>query len=261
MRQNSEPRTGRALHLALLGVAVLAAACDSTGPDAPATGSNAGSVPARATAEAIGRASPTGRSMPGTAASAPPSGVRTRELVNPEASTMVLLYYDLANIAVPVGQWVEKDNRVQFARPIDKPALRGIAQSEIESAKASVSHIGAIRLSMAANLSDYDPTYGEFTVRALSPSSVVEYPAFGEKVMLRFANGRTAQIWRVPPAQAQTIRDRVGFYPNVELDVLLKVRDAVAAPAGGTISVDVLEYELRDSRDGSLLGRVEIGKS
>ena len=81
--------------------------------------------------------------------------------------------------------------------------------------------VGAIRLTMNANLSDYDPTYGEFTVRALAPSSVVTFNALGQKVSMSFTNGQTAQIWRVPPAEAQAIRDKISYSGNVEIDVLL----------------------------------------
>ena len=47
-------------------------------------------------------------------------GGRTGELINPENSTMVFLYYDLAGLTPPIDNWVEQDNRVQFAQPLDK---------------------------------------------------------------------------------------------------------------------------------------------
>jgi hypothetical protein len=101
-------------------------------------------------------------------------------------------------------------------------------------------------------------TYGEFTVRALAPSSFVEYKAFGQKVALKFGNARSAQVWRVPQAEAQGVRDRIGYPSDVSLDALLRIRDVHAAPEGGTITADVIEYELRENRGGSLLGRVQL---
>lgn len=41
---------------------------------------------------------------------------RTGELLNPESSTVVFLYYDLAGISPPIDTWVEDDNRVKFAQ-------------------------------------------------------------------------------------------------------------------------------------------------
>jgi hypothetical protein len=121
---------------------------------------------------------------------------------------------------------------------------------------------GVIRLSLnSANLSDYDPTYGEFTVRALAPSSVIPFDALGQKVSIRFGNGKYAQIWRVPAAEAQSIRDRIPLGTNVDLDVLLAIKSVVPGPAGGTITADVIEYEMREGRTGTILARVQVPPS
>jgi hypothetical protein len=207
----------------------------------------------------------------GAAASAPSAGNaglggRTTELLNPDTNTMVFLYYDLVGLTPPIDSWVEKDNRVQFAQPIDKPAMRQTVRAEFESGIASVRGVGLIRLPLnSANLSDYDPTYGEFTIRALSPSSEVTFKALDQEVKIRFANGRTAQIWKVPPDQAQAIRDRVGFIGggganNVDLELLLRIKSVLPGPGGGTILTDVLEYEMRETRSGATLSRVQLAQ-
>lgn len=183
---------------------------------------------------------------------------RTAEIVNPDNSAVVLLYYDLAGLAPPIDRWVEDDGRVKFAQPIDKAATRAAVRAELESAAAAVRGIGFIRLSIHANLSDYDPAYGEFTVRAFAPSSVVSFDAFGQKVSLKFGNGRTAQIWRVPPAQAQAIRDKVGYFHNVSLDALLRIASVQPGPAGGTFTTEVIEYEMREAQRGLTIGRVQV---
>ena len=157
----------------------------------------------------------------------------TRELVNPDASTMVFLYYELAHLPLPFDTWVEEDSRVRYAPAADKAAHRIAVRAELESAAVSVRGVGAIRLTMHANLSDYDPSYGEFTVRALSPSSVVNFDALGQKVTVSFTNGRTAQIWRVPPAEAQSIRDKISYASNVEMDALLRIADVLPGPLYG----------------------------
>ncbi|HEX4969784.1 MAG TPA: hypothetical protein VFV69_01945 [Steroidobacteraceae bacterium] len=186
---------------------------------------------------------------------------RKGELLNPDDSTIVFLYYDLAGLKPPITDWVEQDNRVQYAPGLDKAARRDAVKRELEAAAAAVRGMGMLRLSMNANLSEYDPTYSEFQVRALAPSSVVTYSALGQKVSLNFRNGRTAQIWRVPAAEAQTIRDKLGNYgANVGLDVLLRIAEVQPGPGGGTIVTDVLEYEMREQRTGMTIARVQVAQ-
>jgi len=183
---------------------------------------------------------------------------RPGELINPDESTMVLLYHDLAQLTPPFAQWRDDDLRVRMATPAEKPAARDLVQRELEAGFRGVHDVGRIRLSLSANLSDYDMTYGEYTVRALAPSSVILFQAFGQKATLKFGNARSAQVWRVPQAEAQRVRDRIGFPSDVSIDVTLAIRDVHAAPEGGTITADVIEYELRENRGGSLLGRVQL---
>jgi hypothetical protein len=243
-------------HLSLIATVVLAAC-------------GGGKQPASQTAEADGSGSMLGVANAESAAAggsaAGGAGTfanRKGELLNPDDSTIVFLYYDLSGMKPPIGDWVEQDNRVQYAPALDKPSRRTAVKSELESAAAAVRGMGMLRLSMNANLSEYDPTYSEFQVRALAPSSVITYSALGQKVSLSFRNGRTAQIWRVPADQAQTIRDKIGsFGANVGLDVLLRIADVQPGPGGGTIATDVVEYEMREQRTGMTIGRVRIAQN
>ena len=117
--------------------------------------------------------------------------------------------------------------------------------------------VGLLRLSLNASLSDYDPAYGEFTVRAFAPSSIVNFEAFGQTVSVRFGNGRDAQLWRVGADEARAIRDRIGF-GGVTLDALLAITGIQPAPQGGAIVADVIEYEMRETLRGQLVGRVQV---
>ena len=171
---------------------------------------------------------------------------------------MVFLYYELAHLPLPVETMVEDDSRVKFAPAPDKAAHRAAVRAEIDSAAASVHGVGSLRLTMNANLSDYDPSYGEFTVRALAPSSVVDFNALGQKVAVNFTNGRTAQIWRVPQAESQAVRDKIGYAGNVEMDVLVRIANVLPGPGGGTISTEVVEYELRETQHGTVIARVKV---
>lgn len=243
----------------LIGV-LLAAWLPGCGDSSAPAGNSAGSTPASAPGASAAAAAPAAsaaRPAPAKAAGADFSG-RTGELINPDDHTMVFLYYDLAGIDPPLDRWVEEDRRVRSAVGVDKAAQRDRVRAELEAGVASVRNVGAIRLSLnSARLSRYDPSYGEFMVSALAPSSVIQYEVLGQKVELRFANGRTAQIWKVPAEEARLIEDTVGNR-NVELDVELIVRSVQPGPGGGSISADVREFELRESSGGTTIGRVRI---
>jgi hypothetical protein len=243
----------------VLAFASINACGDSQQATAPAPPKPAAATATIAAAPATAVAQPAA-----PAAKKSPGGLdmsnRTEELLNPDEATVVFLYQDLAGLTPPLDQWVELDNRVRMGDPRDRAAQREVIKAELAAAAASVQQIGLIRLSLqSANLSHYDPNYGEFLVRALSPGSVVDFTAFGQKVSIKFANGRTAQIWKVPPEQGQAIEDKLGQYnSNVKLDALLQIRSVVPGPGGGSIMTDILEYELRDGRDDSTIGRIKI---
>ena len=63
---------------------------------------------------------------------------RKGELLNPDDSTIVFLYYDLSGMQPPITDWVEQDNRVQFAPGLDKAARRDAVKKELEAAAAAV---------------------------------------------------------------------------------------------------------------------------
>ena len=249
----------RARLIVLAAVSVLAACSGEA--QAPPSGA-APPLSDRAAAEAPqARVAPGGAPAPAATSAAPGLAARRGELVNPDNSARVFLYLDLAGIAPPIDDWVEKDSRVMYGPAPGKAAQRSVVKAELESGVAAVRNIGAIRLSLnGAQLSEYDPSYGEFTVGALAPSSMVEFNALGQKVALKFGNARSAQTWRVPPAEAQVIRDKIGPGGNVGLDVLLKIGGVQPGPGGGTIVVDVQEYELRLTRSGNMIGRVQVAR-
>lgn len=249
------------LYLSIFAIALLVTACGDTkttgSGGSPAAGANTGST--NAAADAPRPSASTGASGTSPAAVPQALGGRTGELQNPDNSAMVFLYYDLAGLPLPIDQWVEEDSRVKYAPAIDKPAKRVAVKAELEAGAAAVRGTGVIRLSLnSANLSDYDPTYEEFTVQALSPSSIVDFNALGQKVTLRFGNGRAAQTWHVPAADAQAIRDKVAMGGNIDLEALLTIKSVLPGPGGGTITTDVVEYEMRETRGGTTIARVQV---
>lgn len=243
---------------AVLAGALLLAACggDADAPVAASAGEAAASADA-----AVPRSEPARAASEDRAATAarPGIGGRTRELVNPDGETVVLAYYDLAGLTPPFDAWMQNDARISMARPIDKQAQRGIVRAELEAAVAAARGVGALRISLHANLSDYDPSYGEFTVRALAPSSIVTFDGFKQQISLRFSNGLAAQTWRVPEAEAQLIRDKVGPFQNAMLEVLVRITEVQPTPGGGgTLITEIIEYELRAEPSGDRLARIRV---
>ena len=57
---------------------------------------------------------------------------------------------------------------------------------------------------------------------------------------------------------AQAIRDKLSMGTNVDLDVLLIIKAVQPGPAGGTITADVVDYEMRETRGGTTLARVQV---
>lgn len=251
--------SGRSMALILLATAALASGCK--GSQAPQSGSAASATSIPAAAAAAPDASPTGTEAKPTAASETSAlAARSGELTNPDNPTMVFLYYDLAGIAPPIDQWVEKDGRVAYARGPDKAAQRAAVKAELQAGMAAVRGVGVINLTTNANLSAYDPTYGEFTVGALSPGSAFTFQALGQNVTMKFDNGLKAQSWSVPKDQAQAITDKIGN-DNVMLDTALKVDKVLPGPGGGTIVTRIVSWNLRDTRDGTTVGRMQVPES
>lgn len=263
MRRSSE------IFAALTAILALATACgggdeSNEGATSDASAGSAaaaadapkgGGEPAAMAADAAAAASGAG----GEAAPRPGIGGRTGELLNPAAETVVMLYHDLAKVAFPFDRVVAEDSRVSMAKAIDKQAQRDAVRAELEAGLASVSGVGSLRISMGANLSDYDPSYSEFTVRALAPSSVVTFDGYREHVELRFSNGLEAQTWKVPAAEAQLVRDKVGQFQGASVDVLLRITGVQPqAGGGGSIQTEIVEYELRADPSGERLARVRV---
>ena len=171
---------------------------------------------------------------------------------------MVFLYHDLTGVPLSIDQIVEDDYGVKYATGPEKVAKREQLKASLESGLASVGGVGMIRLTTNARLSAYDPTYGEFTIGSLSPSTTFPFQAFGETVSLKFANAQQAQVWKVAPAEAQAITDKIRYMGNVNMDVLVKVLRVQPAPKGGTIIAQVISYELRDQQSNATLGRVTV---
>jgi hypothetical protein len=182
---------------------------------------------------------------------------RQGELATPSESSIVFLYYSLAGLKPPLESWVENDQRLLQAPAPDKAQRRQELQNEYELGAKSVNDIGTIRVSMYnANLSEYDPTYGEFTIGAISPGSHLAYRAFNQEVKIKFANAKTAQLWRVTSEEAQIVRDKLGHSSSASIDLELKVIGVQPETNGGTIMANIVEYELR-SNNNTVIARIK----
>lgn len=246
MRIHPIPRTVVPAALGFLLAASALAGCGKSPVATTAAGGEAAAVAATPKPPAVAAPS---RAEAGNLAG------RSGTLNNPDNATMVFLYYDLAGIAPPVEQWVEADQRVRYAPGPDKAARRNAVRAEFQAGLAAVRGVGVLQLTLQAGLSSYDPSYGEFTVGALSPGAVYTFQSQEQTVRLQFDNALSAQSWSVPPDQAQAIVDRIGTDPLL-LDATLRIRKVLPGPGGGTVIAHVDSWSLRDSRNGTTVTRV-----
>ncbi|MGA0545269.1 hypothetical protein ACO2Q1_08345 [Brevundimonas sp. VNH65] len=242
----------------IAGLGLMLASCDRS-PEKAETGAGGASA-SGASAPGAAPAGGAPSALPqGDAAAAPSAALagRTAELVNPDEQTMIFLYYDLAGLAPPIESWISEDSDVRYGPAEAKPARREELRAAYAAAQASVRNVGRLRLTVQSNLSEYDPSYGEFTVQALAPGSTYDFRAFSRSVTLRLANGQAAQRWAVAPAEAQKIKDRVSYLRSTQVDVLLQITGVQPGKDGGSITANVISYEIRD-RSAGVLGRVQV---
>lgn len=246
---------------AVIGISIVLMLLGGCGKSAaPVSLSTSGATAAQAAPDAPSANTPT--APPAAHATQPGAGsggltARAGELSNPDNAAMVYLYYDLTGITPPLEQWVEQDQRVRYAPGADKAAQRVAVKAAFEGGLAAVRGVGVIHLTANANLSQYDPTYGEFTIGALSPGSVYTFRALDQTVTLKFNNALAAQTWSVPKDQAQSIADRYGDR-QLNLDTTMKIEQVLPDPAGGTIVARIVSWNLRDARDGTTVARVQV---
>lgn len=235
------------------GLLALTACGNPSAGDNQATASGS---PSAATSTDGGEAAPADAGAAATAGAS--LAGRTRELSNPDDFAMVLLYYSLSGTPAPIDKWVEADMDVRIAKPIDKEVARQAARRKIEAGLAAAKDVGTLRLTMDAGLSEFDPTYNEFTIRTLSPSSSATFRSFDEQVSVKFDNGDKAQRWSVDPKDARSINDRVQYGSSATIEMVLKITGSTPTASGGTITTNVLSYEIKSRRDGTTLVRKTV---
>lgn len=240
----------------LLALCAATAACGDGGDGADAGNAAA----ATAAVEPVSGQATASATAPGGNARAVSLAGRTRELASVDDFTAVLLYYSLTGLTPPIDKWVENDPSVRSAAPADKAGARAAMKAKIEAGLAALKDVGRLRVTTDASLSDYDPSYGEYTVRALSPSSSLMFSALGERVRIGFDNAQRAQRWSVPAGEAQGIKDRIEYTHNVTLDALLHITGAVPDASGGAITAQVVEYDLKNRNSGTTVARVQVGR-
>jgi len=247
----------RAILPALLTLSGLTAC--SADPDA---GGNAAGAPPQAV-NAPGAAEQPDQTGAGAAPAAPPTipaaiAQRTGELTAPDDFTMLMLYYSLTGLQPPIDKWVEDDMSVRTAAPADKAAARDAVRARIAAGLQSVGNVGKLRITANAGLSDYDPSYSEYTVRIFAPSSSLVFNRAGERVLVKFDNAQAAQRWGILKDEAQGIKDRIQYNSSVVAEALLQITGASPESDGGTIRTRVISYELKNNGSGTTIARVTV---
>ena len=251
-----------ALLPALAMLAGLAACSSGDGTGGDGTGGNAAAAPGAAIDDTAPPA-PAG-TLPADAAAPPAAPVpaaiaqRSGELTAPDDFAMLMLYYSLTGLEPPVDKWVEDDMSVRTAAPADKAAARDAVRARIAAGLQSVKDVGRLRITVNASLSDYDPSYSEYAVRAFAPSSSLVFNRSGSRVLVKFDNAQAAQRWSIPKEEAQSIKDRIQYVSSVMAEALLQITGASPESDGGTIRTRVISYELKNNNSGTTIARVTV---
>jgi len=223
---------------------------------------NAAAAPGGAISDSASPAPPGAPVVAGAALPAAPIPAaiaqRTGELTAPDDFAMLMLYYSLSGLQPPVDKWVEDDMSVRTAAPANKAAARDAVRARIAAGLQSVRDVGRLRITVNASLSDYDPSYSEYTVRAFAPSSSLTFNRAGEHVQVKFDNAQAAQRWSVPKEEAQSIKDRIQYNSSVVVEALLQITGASPESNGVTIRTRVISYELKNNSSGTTIARVTV---
>lgn len=75
---------------------------------------------------------------------------------------------------------------------------------------------------------------------------------------MKFDNGDKAQRWSVDPKDARSINDRVQYGSSATIEMVLKITGSTPTASGGTITTNVLSYEIKSRRDGTTLVRKTV---
>jgi len=131
--------------------------------------------------------------------------------------------------------------------------------AQFDASIASVADVGRLRVTLNATLGNYDPSYGEYLIRDIGPGSMITFEGLGEKASVKFSNGQVAQIWKVTPEEAKLVRDKVGPYGGVTLDLLLQITGVQPGTANAAIMADIVEFEMRTNPGGLSVARLKPG--
>jgi len=236
----------------LAGLTACSSGDNADGNQAAAPGSVDTAAPPAPAGAAPADAAPPAAPVPAAIAQ------RTGELMAPDDFAMLMLYYSLSGLQPPVDKWVEDDMSVRIAKPADKAAARDAVRARIAAGLQSVKDVGRLRITVNADLSDYDPSYSEYTVRAFAPSSSLIFNRSGERVLVKFDNAQAAQRWGILKEEAQSIKDRIQYNSSVVVEALLQITGASPESDGGTIRTRVISYELKNNRSGTTIARVTV---
>ncbi|GGY37081.1 hypothetical protein [Parvularcula lutaonensis] len=182
---------------------------------------------------------------------------RTRQIDHPDPDMIGWIALDWLDRSAPLDEWARRDVESGRFGPgrineFNRDEYTAQARTALEDQKKAGMGVGRLRLSVNARLSDYDPTYEEFYLGALSPGSHLTYRPFGAYfpntlsagVRVEFANAREASVLSVTPAEAEAMIERLDNFRNVTLDLDLSILDVTPASQSAVIRTRIDRYTI-----------------
>ena len=262
-RQSYEvPAMRPIMNVVICTLIVMLSACDNKTAVSPETKSSdnskvsSGTEPDHVQPSRRDAAEPTPPSVaqrPELAATTP---ARNGLIVDPNDIDVLMIYYDWIGQTPPFAKWAEQESKVSTADEFRKEKNASDVVNSLSSTFASVKGTGILRVNISSQLSEYDPTYGEYYIESFSPGHSPFFSKYGEHITVDFRNAADAYAWKISAADARKVLDR---NEGRSITVVAELKLRAARPSGddgGILIADILRYTIHS---GGLHGRGVLG--
>lgn len=180
-------------------------------------------------------------------------------LNNPSDPQFAMAYYQIAAMPMPLDRWASQDNRVTSSNEFDRPEVLATVKQELSAAAAAVDGVGFVKINTDMSFGEYDHDALGYRLSGIENDRYYHWNYRGGQYRLTMENGDEARLWRLPPADARAILERV---PNRYVSVVLtfKIVDAVPDGSGGILKGRIVSYDIytRDRGNSVKLGTVAV---
>ena len=192
-------------------------------------------------------------------APAAPVSARTKVVADPSELDVLMVFYDWLGQEPPVSKWAEQEWKVRSSDEFRKAGNQAEVENNLRSMFSSLKDTGTVKVNINAQLSEYDPKYGEYYIDAFAPGHSLQFGKYNEQVQIQVLNASDAYAWKLAAADAQRVLER-NRMRMVTIGAELKIRGARrSGDDGGILSVDVVRYSVNAGLNGvGALGSVDV---